>query len=51
MKVKVFFGVLALVSLIFSSGCVVHEGSAYHDPYWHGYGHEHWEHHDWDHHD
>ena len=45
---KIFLGVFALVSLIFSSGCVVREGrGGDRDHYWHGYGHEeHWDHHD-----
>jgi len=46
---KVFFGLLALVSLLLSSGCVIREGrGGGGDHYWHGYGHEeHWDHDHW----
>jgi hypothetical protein len=49
MKLKLFFGLLALISLISTSGCVVAEGrGGGQDHDWHGYGHEeHRDHHDW----
>ena len=48
MKAKVLLGLLALLGLLSTSGCVIREGRGRDwDDHWHGYGHEHWEHHDW----
>jgi hypothetical protein len=49
MKVKIFVGLLALLGLISTSGCVIREGRGGDwDHHWDGYGHEeHWDHHDW----
>jgi len=46
---KVFFGLLALVSSLLMSGCVFREGrGGGDDHHWHGYGHEeHWDHDHW----
>ena len=51
MRAKVLLGLLALIGLLSTSGCVIREGHGGDwDDHWHGYGHEgheHWEHHDW----
>jgi hypothetical protein len=49
MKLKIFVRLLALLGLISTSGCLVHEGRGGEgDHHWHGYGHEEqWDHHEW----
>ena len=47
---RLILGLLTLIVLLLSSGCVIREGrGGDRDDHWRGYGHEeHWEHHDHD---